>query len=271
MLKLEAVTKSYGPTQALGPIDLALASGSTTVILGPSGCGKSTLLRIALGLIEPDGGKVHVGGVELAPSNLALIRRRTGYVTQDGGLFPHLTARANTTIMAQRSGWTNTQIVERLHELSSLTSFPRPALDRYPAELSGGQRQRVALMRALMLDPDLLLLDEPLGALDPLIRYDLQEDLSRIFADAEKTVVFVTHDLTEAAYFADDVILLENGLVAQRGQFSDLVYKPASEFVTRFVRAQRLSFTELADTAEDAAPGVTGPAPAVGESAKSDA
>jgi osmoprotectant transport system ATP-binding protein len=250
MLKLEGVTKSYGTTPALGPLDLALAAGSTTVVLGPSGCGKSTLLRIALGLIEPTSGKVHVGGIALSPTQLPLIRRRTGYVTQDGGLFPHLTARANTTIMARQAGWSDTRIADRLHELSALTSFPTPALGRFPGELSGGQRQRVALMRALMLDPDLLLLDEPLGALDPLIRYDLQEDLSNIFADAEKTVVFVTHDLTEAAHFADEVVLLENGTIAQRGPFSDLLYKPASEFVSRFVRAQRLTF----DTGTDLPP-----------------
>jgi osmoprotectant transport system ATP-binding protein len=242
MLKLEAVTKVYGSTRALGPLDLSIASGSTTVVLGPSGCGKSTLLRMALGLIAADSGKIHVGGIPLVPSQIELIRRRTGYVTQDGGLFPHLTARANVSIMAGQMGWSESQCNDRLHELSALTHFPHPALDRYPAELSGGQRQRVALMRALMLDPELLLLDEPLGALDPLIRFDLQEDLRAIFADNAKTVIFVTHDLTEAAHFADEVILLENGQVAQRGPFSDLIYKPASEFVRRFVQAQRLSF-----------------------------
>ena len=241
MLKLDAVTKTYGMARALGPLDLAIPSGTTTVVLGPSGCGKSTLLRIALGLIEADSGKVQVGGIPLAPNHLTLIRRRTGYVTQEGGLFPHLTARANVTIMAERTGWTNARYTSRLDELCSLTHFPHPALDRYPAELSGGQRQRVALMRALMLDPDLLLLDEPLGALDPLIRFDLQEDLRKIFSNADKTVVFVTHDLTEAAHFADEVILLEAGSVAQRGPFTDLIYNPASDFVRRFVQAQRLT------------------------------
>lgn len=241
MLKLESVTKAYGATHALGPLDLAIPVGSTTVVLGPSGCGKSTLLRIALGLVPADSGEVQVGGISLVANQVELIRRRTGYVTQDGGLFPHLTARSNVTIMAQRGGWSEPQCSDRLHELCALTHFPHPALDRYPAELSGGQRQRVALMRALMLDPDLLLLDEPLGALDPLIRFDLQEDLATIFSDADKTVVLVTHDLTEAAHFADEVILLEAGMIAQRGPFSDLIYKPASDFVRRFVQAQRLT------------------------------
>jgi len=155
MLKLEAVTKTYGSTRALGPIDLAIASGSTTVILGPSGCGKSTLLRIALGLIPVDSGKVQLGGIALSASSVALIRQRTGYVTQDGGLFPHLIAARNITIMAEQAGWSADRRTERLHELCTLTNFPRPALDRFPAELSGGQRQRVALMRAFMLDPDI--------------------------------------------------------------------------------------------------------------------
>lgn len=244
MLKLEAVTKTYGTTHALGPLDLALATGSTTVVLGPSGCGKSTLLRIALGLVAPDAGKVQVGGLTVSPANAGRIRRRTGYVTQDGGLFPHLSASKNITIMAEQAEWPEQRRTDRLHELCALTNFPRPALDRFPVELSGGQRQRVALMRALMLDPDMLLLDEPLGALDPLIRFDLQEDLRAIFSDVEKTVVFVTHDLTEAAHFADEVVLMNGGRVVQRGPFADLLYKPADDFVKRFVRAQRLDFDD---------------------------
>lgn len=162
-----------------------------------------------------------------------------GYVIQDGGLFPHLTARENLSLPAQTSGWPMDRTTHRIEELAKLTLFPTDGLDRYPVQLSGGQRQRVGLIRALMRDPDVLLLDEPLGALDPLIRADLQKDLRRIFRDLEKTVVLVTHDLAEAAYLADDLVLLNEGRVIQHGTFDDLNTHPSDPFVTLFIRAQR--------------------------------
>jgi osmoprotectant transport system ATP-binding protein len=242
MLKLDGVTKYYGPTHALGPIDLSVSAGSSTVVVGPSGSGKSTLLRIILGLVPMDTGRIQIAGIPLAPRNLPQIRRRAGYVTQAGGLFPHLTARRNIALGAKLDGWDGAATETRIDELCTLTHFPMAALSRYPSELSGGQQQRVALMRALMLDPDVLLLDEPLGALDPLIRADLQEDLKAIFAKHDKTVLLVTHDLTEAAHFADDVVLLQAGRVVQQGPFAELIDRPVNRFVTRFVNAQRLSF-----------------------------
>jgi osmoprotectant transport system ATP-binding protein len=160
-------------------------------------------------------------------------------VIQDGGLFPHLTARDNVTLMAQHVGWAGGRVEERLSDLVELTHFPRDGLRRYPVQLSGGQRQRVSLMRALMLDPEILFLDEPLGALDPLIRSDLQKDLRDVFRQLEKTVVLVTHDLGEAQYFADQIVLLHEGDVVQEGTFDDLLRRPESPFVTRFVQAQR--------------------------------
>jgi osmoprotectant transport system ATP-binding protein len=146
--------------------------------------------------------------------------------------------------MARHLRWPGERVENRLAELVELTRFPPDGLDRYPVQLSGGQRQRVSLMRALMLDPDVLCLDEPLGALDPLIRSDLQEDLRRIFRTLGKTVVLVTHDLSEARYFADRVVLLHGGNVVQEGVFDDLIQRPSDPFVTRFVQAQRLGAPE---------------------------
>ncbi len=213
--------------------------GGTLVLIGASGSGKSTLLRIMLGLIRPDGGEVRFDELRLSRENVRGLRRRMGYVIQEGGLFPHLTARENVTLMARHVGWEAYRIEARLAELVALTRFPEDGLDRYPRELSGGQRQRVSLMRALALDPDALFLDEPLGALDPMIRADLQDELRDIFRDLGKTVVLVTHDLAEARHFADEIVLLDEGEMIQRGTFEDLRDRPASPFVTRFVRAHR--------------------------------
>jgi osmoprotectant transport system ATP-binding protein len=239
MLELVGASKTFGHNTALHPIDLKLPPGRTTVLLGPSGCGKSTLLRLMVGLTRPDTGSILFDGQPVTADNLVQVRRRIGYVIQDGGLFPHLTARGNVTLMARYLGRDRASIEKRLAELADLTRFPADGLDRYPAQLSGGQRQRVALMRALMLEPDVLLLDEPLGALDPLIRSDLQTDLKGIFHTLGKTVVLVTHDLGEAGFLGDLIVLLRDGRVVQRGTLADLVDAPAEPFVTEFINAQR--------------------------------
>jgi osmoprotectant transport system ATP-binding protein len=233
MLELKGVSKSYGGTPALQPTDLTVEPGRTTVLIGPSGCGKSTLLRLMIGLIWPDTGSVRFEGTPLTRENVRALRQRMGYVIQDGGLFPHLTAEGNVTLMARYLGWDRERVAARLAELAELTQFPRDGLDRYPAQLSGGQRQRVSLMRALMLDPALLLLDEPLGALDPIIRSELQDDLRHIFQTLRKTVVLVTHDI------GDVIALMRDGRVVQRGSLDELVRSPADPFVTRFINAQR--------------------------------
>ncbi len=239
MIDLIGVSKSYGRTVALERSDLSVRPGETTVLIGPSGCGKSTLLRLMIGLIRPDGGKVLFEDSPVDADTVFDVRRRIGYVIQDGGLFPHLTARGNVSLMASQLGWKRERVEIRLLELAELTRFPRDGLDRYPVQLSGGQRQRVGLMRALMLDPDVLLLDEPLGSLDPLIRAELQDDLREIFRTLRKTVVIVTHDLAEAGFFGDTIVLLSEGRVVQQGALETLVRQPADPFVTRFVNAQR--------------------------------
>lgn len=239
MLHLHGVSKSYGGTPALHPTDLQLSPGRTTVLIGPSGCGKSTLLRLMIGLIRSDTGAVYFGGVVLQPDNIQPVRHKMGYVIQEGGLFPHLTARENVTLMARHLGWKANRINARVAELSALVQLPEKRLTQYPVQLSGGQRQRVSLMRALVLDPDVLLLDEPLGALDPMIRADLQADLRDIFRQLRKTVVLVTHDMGEAGYFGDLIVLLRAGRIVQQGTLQDLLYDPAEPFVEAFISAQR--------------------------------
>ena len=239
VLQLRQIEKHYDGRVVVHPTDLVLEAGQTYALIGPSGCGKSTLLRLMIGLIEPDGGSVLFQGQPISGPNVLELRRKMGYVIQSGGLFPHLTARQNVALMADFLGHERNKTAARIAELAELTDLPVDWLNRYPAQLSGGQRQRVSLMRALVLDPDVLLLDEPLGALDPMIRTDLQTDLREIFAQLKKTVVLVTHDMAEAAYFAHSVILLRDGQIVQRGSTRELIDSPADPFVTQFVNAQR--------------------------------
>ena len=239
LVKLVNVSKRYADAAALHPTNLSIEHGKTTVLIGPSGCGKSTLLRLIIRLIQPDSGSITFEGEPITPDNIDTLRRRIGYVIQEGGLFPHLTARANVVLMARHVGRSQEEMQPRLQELCDLTRFSENLLSRYPVELSGGQRQRVSLMRALMLSPELLLLDEPLGALDPLVRASLQKDLKEIFARLQETVVFVTHDLAEAIYFGDEIVLMNEGRVIQKGAVTDLRDNPADPFVSEFINAQR--------------------------------
>ena len=233
--RLSGATKEYGSVRVLGPVDLSVEEGTTTLLLGPSGSGKSTLLRLLNGLLRPDAGQVLFRD---QPPDRTL-RLQMGYVIQGGGLFPHLTAADNVGLLARWLGWDARRIAQRMAELQDLVRLPADALPRFLAELSGGQAQRVALMRALMLDPPVLLFDEPLGALDPITRFDLQGDLREVFARLRKTVVLVTHDLAEAEFFGGTAVLLRDGQIVQRGSIKDLVRKPADAFVARFVQAQR--------------------------------
>ena len=239
MISAKNVSKTYGSKAALAPTTLSLSPGKTTVLIGPSGCGKSTLLRILIGLIKPDTGQIVIGDTLLTPQNAESQRHAIGYVIQDGGLFPHLTAEQNIALLARFLGNSAAEIDMRIAELAGLVQLPEESLSRYPSALSGGQRQRVGLMRALMLDPPLLLLDEPLGALDPITRSELQTQLKDIFAQLNKTVVLVTHDMGEAAYFGDTIILMRDGRIVQSGTLDDLLHRPAERYVTEFIRAQR--------------------------------
>ena len=239
LVQLVDVSKTFGDAAAVHATNLSVERGETTVLIGPSGCGKSTLLRLIIGLIQPDGGEIQFDGAQLRVDRIDIVRRRIGYVIQEGGLFPHLTARGNISLMPRHLGRVENEMRARLVELCALTRFPENLLDRYPLELSGGQRQRVSLMRALTLSPELLLLDEPLGALDPLVRAGLQKDLKETFARLRQTALLVTHDLAEAAYLGDKIVLMNEGRIVQQGSLSDLREKPASNFVSDFINAQR--------------------------------
>ncbi|HET9031856.1 MAG TPA: ATP-binding cassette domain-containing protein [Dokdonella sp.] len=245
MFSLSSVSKRYATTIALDRLDLEIASARTTALIGPSGAGKSTVLRMLIGLEWPDSGEVRFDAELLQRERLLEQRRRIGYVIQEGGLFPHMTAAENVGLLARTLGWSRQAIAARAHELAELCQLPIDAMARYPAELSGGQRQRVGLIRALMLDPPVLLLDEPLGALDPIVRFELQAQMRELFAKLDKTVVLVTHDVAEAAFLADTLVLLRHGSLLQQGSARELIDSPNDPFVHQFMTAQR-SLADLA-------------------------
>ncbi len=238
MIAVRGVSKRFGATVALEGVSLEVEPGTTHVLLGSSGSGKSTLLRLVLGLASADAGEVFVDGVPVTPAARRHLVGRVGYVVQEGGLYPHLTAHDNVALPAEAAGWPRRRAEARIGELAALVGFEDGVLRRYPGELSGGQRQRVGLMRALVLDPPILLLDEPLGALDPIIRADLQSELRRIFATLGKTVLLVTHDVREAVLLGSTITLMRRGRVVQQGAFDDLARRPAEPFVAEFLGAQ---------------------------------
>jgi osmoprotectant transport system ATP-binding protein len=238
VLEIDAVSKRFGTLEALRDVSLLVERGQTGCLIGESGSGKSTILRLITGLVYPDRGSVRFDGATIEPKSVPALRLRMGYVIQEGGLFPHLTAYDNAALMAKHLGWEPSRISQRIEELRSLMRLPEAALERHPRLLSGGQRQRVGLMRALMLDPELLLLDEPLGALDPITRSELQTDLRTIFSELKKTVIVVTHDLAEAAFFGDFIAVMREGRILQRGTLADFTDHPADPYITRFIRAQ---------------------------------
>jgi len=238
-IDLADVERKFGDVVALERTTLRFPAGETTALIGPSGSGKSTVLRLILGLIAPTSGRVLFDGRAVPAAEFPALRHRVGYVIQEGGLFPHLTVRDNVLLLGRHLRRDPKTLDRRLDELCALTRFPASATGRFPGEISGGQRQRVGLMRALLLDPDVLLLDEPMGALDPLVRAELQGEFREIFARLSRTVVLVTHDLGEAAFLAGRLALFREGRLVQTGSVEDFRRAPAEPFVEEFLRAQR--------------------------------
>jgi osmoprotectant transport system ATP-binding protein len=236
---LQDVTCTFDDVCALDDVSVAFPRSHTSVLIGSSGSGKSTLLRLLIGLEWPASGTVLCDGESLRREALPEVRRRVGYVIQEGGLFPHLTVLGNLALLPRHLGWDASRVLDRARALAALAHLHEDLLARFPAELSGGQRQRVALMRALMLDPPTLLLDEPLGALDPLVRHGLQDELREIFARLGKTVIMVTHDMAEAAFFSDRLVLMRRGRIVQDGSLGDFQRTPADDFVREFLAAHR--------------------------------
>lgn len=239
MIRIDGISKSFGSTNVLSDVSFEVPEGATVALLGLSGSGKTTLLKLVCGLHFPDAGKILINNEVLQSNTLTELRKKMGYVIQDGGLFPHLTAYANLAIVGKEAGFSKSQIEQRVAQLAELTKISSVMLARYPREISGGQKQRIGIMRALFLDPPILLLDEPFGALDPITRSQLQTELKEIFRDMRKTVLLVTHDLFEAGFLAEHILLLNHGQIAQAGNLQELMQKPADDFVKLFVNSHR--------------------------------
>lgn len=213
MLSVESVSKRYGDVLALDDVSLNFPQGCITAIIGPSGCGKSTLLKLCNGLVKPDVGKVSVFGRPLDYGNLPPLRRRLGYAVQGIGLFPHLTAGENITLLASLEHWPQAAIEQRLGELLELTHLREDQLTRYPHQLSGGQQQRVGLCRTMMMRPEVLLLDEPFAAIDSITRMDIHQQLLKLHEAEPSTALLVTHDIREALQLAEHIVVMISGRV----------------------------------------------------------
>jgi len=236
MITFDHTCKSYGSTAAITDLNLQIAQGELVVLLGPSGSGKSTALQMINRMVDHDGGRILLGGQEIYSFPVQDLRRRMGYAIQSVGLFPHWTVARNIATVPRLLGWDAARIQARVAELLQLLDMaPAHYAHRYPHQLSGGQQQRVGVARALAADPDVLLMDEPFGALDPVTRASLQLELQRIHRATGKTIVLVTHDIDEALLLATRIVLLNQGRIAQVGTPLDLLQQPASDFVADFL------------------------------------
>lgn len=221
-VSLQGVSKQFGPVRALDDVSLEIPDGSFTALIGRSGCGKSTLLQLCNGLQRPDSGALLLDGAPLDPGDLLHLRRQIGYAVQGTGLFPHLDVQHNIDLLARLESWSAAAIAERVLALLDLMQLPPSLLPRYPHELSGGQQQRVGLCRAMMLQPRLLLLDEPFAAIDPLTRRDIHRQLLVLHREEPCTTVLVTHDMREAMLLADTIVVMDRGAVVRQFAVSEL-------------------------------------------------
>jgi osmoprotectant transport system ATP-binding protein len=241
VITFESVSKRFPDgTTAVDHLDLEVRKGEVTVLVGPSGCGKTTTLRMVNRMIEASSGRIVVDGQDIRQVDPPQLRRGIGYVIQQIGLFPHRTIGDNIATVPELIGWDKHRTKARIDELLQLVGLPAEVVDRYPHQLSGGQRQRVGVARALAVDPPIMLMDEPFGAVDPIVRSHLQDEFLRLQQDVQKTIVFVTHDIDEAIKMGDRIaILQQGGILAQYATPEDLLAEPASEFVADFLGAER--------------------------------
>lgn len=240
-IEFRAVTKRFADgTVAVDDFSLVIPAHKTTVFVGSSGCGKTTLLRMINRLIEPTGGEITIDGDSILDRDPVRLRRGIGYVLQNSGLLPHFTVADNIATVPVLGGTPKRVARERALELLDIVGLDRALADRYPRQLSGGQQQRVGVARGLAADPNILLMDEPFGAVDPIVRKELQAETRRLQRDLDKTVVFVTHDIDEAFLLGDQVVILQKGAqIAQVGSPDEIIENPANDFVADFVGLER--------------------------------
>ncbi|MEW6662917.1 MAG: ABC transporter ATP-binding protein [Bacillota bacterium] len=242
MVVFEQVSKTYGDRyEAVKDLNLQIQVGELVTLIGPSGCGKTTTLKMVNRLIEPTKGSIYINGKNIADFDPVELRRGIGYVIQQVGLFPNMTIAQNITVVGKLWGWTRQKCLERAEELLRLVDMdPSVYLERFPKELSGGQQQRIGVLRALAAEPDIILMDEPFGALDPITREQLQGELKKLQEKLHKTIIFVTHDMDEALKIADRIVLMRDGVVVQEAPPDEMLRNPADEFVINFIGKNRL-------------------------------
>jgi osmoprotectant transport system ATP-binding protein len=239
-VKLEKVSKKYGQRYAVEDLTLEIIGGELLILIGPSGSGKTTALRMINRLVESESGRITINERNVLDLDPVELRRNIGYVIQQIGLFPHMTVSENIGLIPRFDGWDEEKIRKKVEELLKLVALPPETfMDRYPKELSGGQQQRVGLARALAMDPRLLLMDEPFGALDPLLRKQLQDEFLQIKGKLGRTIVFVTHDIEEAFKLGDRVAVINEGRLIQVGKPDELILEPANDFVAEIVDSER--------------------------------
>lgn len=252
MLRLEHISMSYdGTNEVIHDLNLQVEEGQLAVLIGPSGCGKTTTLQMMNRLINPTAGHIYINNKDIHQIDVVQLRRGIGYVIQEIGLFPHMTIEQNIEIVPKLLKWPEERRKARTRELLALVNMePETYLHRYPANLSGGQQQRIGLLRALAAEPPIILMDEPFGALDPITREQLQDEIKRLQKKLKKTIVFVTHDMDEAIKIADVIVLMKEGRIVQCASPDELLSNPANDFVEQFIGKHRL-YNEGIDTVED--------------------
>lgn len=240
MIKFSNVSKSYKEHIVIDNINLEIKKGELVVLVGPSGCGKTTLLKMINRLIELSRGEIKINDIDIKEQNPIELRRNIGYVIQQTGLFVHMTVRENIEIIPRITGMNPADIMKKTIELMGMVGLPESYLDRYPNHLSGGQQQRIGVARAFAMDPDIILMDEPFSALDPITRSQLQDELVNLQSKLRKTIVFVTHDMDEALKIADRICILYEGRILQYDSPETILKNPAHGFVSEFVGSKRI-------------------------------
>ncbi|MHA6310700.1 MULTISPECIES: ABC transporter ATP-binding protein [Pantoea] len=246
MIEFKGVSRAFNGKAAVSDLSLTVAEGEFCVLLGTSGSGKSTTLKMINRLVEFDSGEIRFAGESIRQLDARDLRRRMGYAIQSIGLFPHWTVQKNIATVPALLGWSKQQVTQRIAALLALLNLDPQLLNRYPHQLSGGQQQRVGVARALAADPEVLLMDEPFGALDPVTRGALQQEMLRIHRLSGRTIVLVTHDIDEALTLADRLVLMDNGEIVQQGKPAELLTQPKNDFVRDFFGRSEMGVRLLA-------------------------